>query len=345
MNLALGERDISGDPDEPRIFSSSVLNKSIILKHTMRPHEREIFRNPRKVGTKIIFPYDFRDLRLGGASIFINQVEFERNPNQFIKITGANSNDVEILGLLDGLPSLDPFLVKEHANRLQLHIPVERLALSPADIFQMHAFVRMEVKRLIVAALPEYSSDISDKFAKKILTDTRDESMDPLMHALKMSETVFWDGIFSWRGFLYYKWRLQNMDEAIDELFSALKFYGGARVKDKNIAQYIYTAQPKIVKKLELALGAVNRMIGIYDDAYDAMLRFSDPGKFKTFLLNGPALFVSLGEQVGLIDHFTSLWRFRHRSGSGAMSMFEYADFLVDIDQSISIAIGSPNDG
>jgi hypothetical protein len=339
MNLALGERELTLDASAPRIFSSPHLNKAIILKHTLRPHERELFTAPRKVATKVVFPFDFNDLKLGGTALFLRQREFERDRAQFFRITGAAGDDLKILEVLDSLPSLDPFLVREHCAREGLNIPMERLALSPADLAAMEKFVYGEISRLISIAFPTFHATITEKFSRKILTNKPDETMRPLMETLRMSDDEFWDGIFSWRGFLYYKWRVEMMTLYLDELYSAIQNYQPRGGMDKDLMQYIVVARPRLVKKLGAAITYAQSTIAIYNDAFDAMINREDAAKFKRFLLDGPKLFIALGEQVGLLDHYASLWKFRRRDANGPMTGLEYADFLVDLDESLSATI------
>ena len=336
MNLALVERCIADDPRAPRIFSSPKLNKAIFLKHTIRPSERDVFGEMRRVGTKIIFPFDFTDLRLGGTSVFINQRDYDLNSPRLRELTLAGGKDLEILRVLEHLPSLDPFLVREYARRANIIIPIERLSLSPADIRMMENFVIFEIQKMFIAVLQgEYSSS-AEKFSKKILSDSPDETMRHLMHAVKMDHNTFTDGIFSWRGFLYYKWRLDMLQPALKELSEAIDFYIPSGGMENDLKQYVFTARPRVKQKLKTTLEVTRDILNIYDEAFDQFITKNEPQKFREFLFGGPSLFVSLGEQVGLIDHFTSLWRFRHQSGMGRLSAFEYADFLIDLDDSIT---------
>src|SRR6187402_1091011 len=48
------------------LFEHSALNRALILKHTLRLDERDLFPGGRRTVTKVILPYDPYDLRLGG---------------------------------------------------------------------------------------------------------------------------------------------------------------------------------------------------------------------------------------------------------------------------------------
>jgi hypothetical protein len=340
MNLAVEERALARDPEAPRIFTSPHLNRSVILKHTLRANERELFSGRRRrVATKIVFPMDYRDLKLGGMSIFLGQKDFERDPGQLARITGAAGDDMAILAVLDTLPSLDPFLVKECCARHGLQIPPERLTLSPADQAAMEDFVHVEMRRLITCALPSVTPAVAEKFSRKILTNKADDSMRPLMETLRMTEDEFRDWMFSWRGFLYYKWRLETMTLYLDELFAVIRTYQPKGGMEKDLANYIAAARPRVAKKLAEAVSCAGGTIANYNDAFETMVAGAAATKFLRFLLEGPKLFVDLGEQVGMLDHYTSLWRFRRIDSKGGMTPVQFAEFLIDLDGSLSAAM------
>jgi hypothetical protein len=95
------------------MFESSELNKSIILKHRLRPHERELFTTSRSTATKVILPLDRTDLRAGGRSFFIGEERIEHIlETHFSNNARLTSQDLSLLDILDEIPSMDPFLLR-----------------------------------------------------------------------------------------------------------------------------------------------------------------------------------------------------------------------------------------
>ena len=45
----------------------SVLNKALILKHAVRPHERQLFTRMKSTATKVILPFAASEVELGAA--------------------------------------------------------------------------------------------------------------------------------------------------------------------------------------------------------------------------------------------------------------------------------------
>ncbi|MEI9904889.1 MAG: hypothetical protein WDN06_13675 [Asticcacaulis sp.] len=113
-------------------FRDSQMNKAILVKHTLRANERDLFARNRRTATKIILPFDPLDLKLGGRSIFVNQIGFDQFCRAYFNSDdAASNNDVQVLRLLDALPSLDPFLVREHLSRNGFRPGACYLKISP----------------------------------------------------------------------------------------------------------------------------------------------------------------------------------------------------------------------
>src|ERR1700744_4088791 len=97
-------------------FVSPILNHAIILKHRLRGDEVDLFAKRRVLATKIIIPFERSDLKVGGQSMFVGQRNFE----MLLKTVGNYKDpsdmkqDLNVLYLIDSVPSLDPFLLREH---------------------------------------------------------------------------------------------------------------------------------------------------------------------------------------------------------------------------------------
>src|SRR3569623_481006 len=124
LNLAALAVRNAGNPEhaERPLFKSPVLNGAVILKHRLRPDEADLFDGLARTATKLIVPFDRTELALGGRAVFANERgwlpmlrELRGGPDDMMR-------DVEILEALDRLPSLDPFLLREHLKRLGFEV-------------------------------------------------------------------------------------------------------------------------------------------------------------------------------------------------------------------------------
>ncbi len=323
-------------------FRDSQLNKCLIVKHTLRANERELFANARRTATKIILPFDSNDLKLGGRSMFVNQMGFDGFCRAFFHIDDVtNNSDVQRLRLLDVLPSLDPFLVREHLSRHGFKPGACYLKISPFDVQRMVGFANAEIERLVMTAFGrDMVGGAGMKLAGKILANELDKELWPLRATLRMSDSEFSDGIFSWRGFLYFKWRLQSLQDEMRKVLEGLASYQPVGKTDEALRDYLREVRPRLAKRILSAIANVGRTLAVYDQAYRALVDGENPGPFRRFLLDGPNLFFELGESIGILSHIGSFWAYRMAGQKDAhaqrLTPTEYADILLDFDDSLA---------
>ena len=117
LNLHRIAADHAKEPEHAQkpLFLSPTINRAFLLKHRTRADEAYLFPSPKAVATKIIIPFDMNDLKAGGRSLFIDQ----RGYADMLRTAGGYSGDaldrdLWVLRLLNAVPSLDPFLLREH---------------------------------------------------------------------------------------------------------------------------------------------------------------------------------------------------------------------------------------
>ncbi|BBF81532.1 hypothetical protein [Asticcacaulis excentricus] len=332
-----GEKDYTAKP----FFRDRQLNRAILIKHTLRTNERDLFSRTRRTATKIVMPFDAEDLRLGGRSVMVNQVGFEAFCRTQFGIGDVNSHmDVQVLRLLDDLPSLDPFLVREHLSRNGFKPGACYLNISAYDIQRMIGFANAEIEQLVRTAFGNVMvGGASIKLAGKILSNELDQELSPLRQTLHMSEEEFSEGIFSWRGFLYFKWRHEELQSEMRRVIQGLGAYQPSGAVEEQVRDYLREVRPRLARRIAKAVNEVARTLSIYDRAYFALTQGQNPGPFRQFLLQGPKLFFELGETIGILGHISSFWTYRMMSGVAAqrLTALEYADVLMDFDDSLMI--------
>ena len=136
LNLFRIAIDNANNPEhaEKPLFLSPTINRAILLKHRTRADEGYLFSSARAVATKIIIPFDPVDLRAGGRSLFVEQrgyTEALRDAGNYNSETFER--DMTVLRLLNAVPSLDPFLVREHLRNNGIEVAPCYFAISEGD--------------------------------------------------------------------------------------------------------------------------------------------------------------------------------------------------------------------
>lgn len=340
LNLGLVYERFGREPEhgEHPTFANKRLNRALVLKHAVRADERGLFaRGAPLTATKIVLPFASSDLSLGGAGFMVGQSGFDKSMREGVggyHDAAALEADTELLHLLDALPSFDPFLMRERLRSWGRAPARCYFDVSEADVQRMRAFVGGEIAQLVELAFANGGSagrDLSRKLADKLMTDDTAQALDPLRLTLRMSGEDYREGVFAWKGFLYYKWLLADSAKRIEELIPSI---ATMRVYDAkgDEAEKLVAMKRQIVEHIRFAKGRVEEYLLKYDCAF-AQLASGDVSSFRTFLLQAPSLFVPIGEAVGVITHVESFWRFRFPGGlRAAMDAPEALEVMQDFE-------------
>ena len=326
-------------------FTSSVINGAIILKHRLRADEMDAFAPHRAVATKVIIPFQKTDLRAGGRSFFIGQRFFE----ELLRDVGNYGDnldikrDLDVLRLVDAVPSLDPFLLREHLRNNGIEPDACYFSISGADQQRMFEYSAKEIGRLTALATNEKNSSkgaSTSKIVSALLSSEVGEKLEPLRATLKLGPEEFVEGIFSWRGFLYYKWSLEEFWPNIIRVLRDIKTIRPMGQVDAEQAAYLANVKRGLIMGVKTSSEDVRRVLAVYDEAYSHLIERQDPKQFREFLLNAPSMFLELGEKIGLMTHITSFWQYRFPSvAPKAADVDELMMIFQDFAQSFGLEV------
>jgi hypothetical protein len=318
LNLCRIARDNAVNPEhgEKPLFTSAVINRSFIIKHRARADEVYLFNNPRPTATKIIVPFDHDDLRAGGRAIFVDQRGFLDAFRQMGNYTSETmERDLSVLKLLDSIPSLDPFLLREHLRNHEIEVSPCYFAISEGDQERMQRFVGSELARLVALA-GGGSQESTNRMVQALLSSRVDEKLEPLRVTLGLTGNDFREGVFSWRGFLYYKW---SMESFWPEVMGVLRHINsikphGAVTSEQRV--FLQSSSRAIIQMVRDNGDHVSKSLAIYDNSFADLVAHQSPKTFRDFLLSAPHMFLELGEKLGAISHIVSFWRYRFPAAS-----------------------------
>jgi len=340
LNLVATHRRLAGDEtlEAQPFFQNKLLNHGMVVKHRVRPHEQEQFYRPVTTVTKILAPIDGNDLRFGARYLMMGQKDFDEAAEaMFGDLLKPGAHDRQVLDLIEDLPSLDPFLLKEHLRRNGVEPARGYFAITDADIARMYEFVRNEVMALVtLSSGPNAGGLAASKLVDKLLSNSVDDSFEPLKATLRLSDKDYQDGVFCWRGFLYYKWVLAELKPQLGAVLAELSAIRARGPNTPDTSRYLPEAKDRLQAAVTKTVDTVNEMLGVYDKAYASLTQEGQPTGFRDFLLSAPAMFMALGEQTGSVQHIVSFWRYRFPPRKPAMiSPEELMDIFMDFEDSL----------
>ena len=296
-------------------FQDPTLNRAIFVKHRLRSDETYLMPRSSPVATKIIFPFDKKTLRAGGQSILIGQSGYRQT---LIEMLGGEQSHMEedfrLLEILSKLPSLDPFLLKETLTRYDFAPADCYFAMSTADIERMRSFAGEQIQQLITLAFGGSNNQMSlsiKRMVDAILTKDTESRLDPLRVTLGLDGQQFEDSIFSWKGFLYFKWQFRGSMVKLQSLAGALDRVSLEGAVDRVLDTSISNQRTALKKAVQKAARGCVAILGLYDDAFNDLVEHGNAAAFRKFLLEAPRLLIELGHSMGVISHITSFWDYR----------------------------------
>jgi len=322
------------------LFRDRMLNRALIIKHRLRRDETQHFRHRRFVATKIILPIDPNDLGLGGRFLFIGQSNYYRALAQNFRLE-PEDEDARRLELLDRLPALDPFLMREYMLGHGVDAAACYFNISAGDIEQITSFVKNQVASLVnlsMGASTGVSIDnpVARLTARILATDSRAD-LEIIGRTFRLQPEQYREGVFCWKGFLYYKWMIARTMEGVGGVSEAVRAIRPRGRVDTATATEIDRSRDHICELIIEACEDAGRMIGAYDRAYEALVVGGRPELFRDFLLMAPRMFARLGERVGAIEHIVSFWGFRFRRGVPAPDATELLEIFYDFAGSLGV--------
>jgi hypothetical protein len=326
LNLCLLHERHGEDPehDAHPMFANKRMNKAIVIKHAVRANEASLFPPGLRVATKIVLPFAATDLRLGGASVFVEQLNQDRVLREAIggHDVGADfDRDRDVMAQMSMLPSLDPFLLRERLARSGYKVARTYFDVAEADLARMRGFVGEEIRKLAELAFADMGAgakELSARLADKLLNDENDVALEPLRMTLRLSPQEHREGFFAWKGFLYYKWVVTALEPELAKVSKQLLSLRLLRATPEDKAQ-LDASRQRIIDLLGKQMSKVRGALATYDRAFHDLVAKGRAMAFREFLLKAPNMFLIIGEHVGVVSHINSFWRFRFPEGAPLM--------------------------
>jgi hypothetical protein len=343
LNLALvferfgGTEDFASSP----MFRCPRLNRALIFKHALRPHEQALFDRPEPHTTKIVFPFSPTELGIGGASVMFGEKHFDQ---AFRKAVGEDLSeediaaDFELLCILHEAPSFDPFLLREHLKRIGREPARCFFDISNGDITRMLRFVAGEIEpltNLAFGATGRRAEKLSMRLSEKLMTDENAQLLEPLRQTLRLSPAEYTEGVFAWKGFLYYKWMLRDLT-ANHSAFTLSFDSCSIASEDRVVRAEVERLRRRVMNHIDRVMQLAGRALLEYGDAFTAFSH-GKANVFRDFLLQAPAKSSPLGEAIGAVKHIHSFWGYRFPAQSvPRLDVEEAQDILLDFDRMLA---------
>jgi hypothetical protein len=164
--------------------------------------------------------------------------------------------------------------------------------------------------------------------------------MGALRKTLQLELEEYEDGVFCWRGFLYYKWVLTSLRAEAVAVADAVQSVRPIGTVDREARAWLDRGRAVLRDRISETCNEAARTLAVYDVAFAGLTDANRPVAFREFLLEAPRLFSKLGDQLGAIQHIVSFWRFRFSPGASGVGVDELIDIFMDFETGLAAQRG-----
>jgi len=312
-------RKHAGKPSETtRFFANPRLHSLVLIKETNVNGARGATANGQVVGTKLYFPYNGDDVYEGGRSVFLHhpQVMTVLREQFGLASTIATQEellrDLKILRILDRLPSLDGFLMRNALEQENITVHGSYFEIPDEERAAIIQYVRRKLEPLVQAAVGTASATAS-KVSQLIdkLWEARDkEALAPLIEAFRFPDHEALTIFGSWNGITYYTFEYARLRDKRESFARWLRDDALPRnyVAEKHF-EHIAGVLKETVRRLRYHWSAVEEISRKYETLYARFLSERDGVRdFITFLRGSRALYWRMGDSLSKMNHAIHCW-------------------------------------
>lgn len=268
------------------------------------------------IGTKLYFPFNEKEIYEGGRTIFAHDRHLEaalaETFGQGALSKEALAEDMRSLSVLDHLPSLDPFLLKDSFLNAGMTVNEGYFDVGKEVWSQIELFILQRFEPVVSAAFPDAlaSDDKARQLIEKIWEARDLDALSPLIAAFRIPKGEALQIFSSWKGINFYSFQREKSKPLLIELITWLKDLKLPLVAISNEERNQLKASLELAKtQVRNEWQKIDSILRDYQIAYDKMFKEkSSSSEFVTFLKNSSRLYYELGYSLGKTGQASYCW-------------------------------------
>jgi len=333
-------------PEGMRMFRTDGLNRAHIFKFPRFDEPKEDGpekivepTSDRPIETGLFVPYDERDPARGGYAIYLRQANYAHLLRELLGVDVENAEefaaDVEILKLIDELPSLDPFLLKESFALSGFWMSPLYFEITPKEEHEIRELIQDKILPIVGTALGVRSRlDLMNK-SKGFLEAIWDPSLPEaslFISAFGISTDQAPSIFQAWKGVTYYQYAFARMKDRLKTVFSWINSDLSIPVdiqQNRAYADQQRMFKNSVIAKMKELLRELGKIFRQYDTCYAEFLDHANPKPFREFLLSAYNVYWLLGYCTTAIVHICTSFRSIVLSRQSRRLTFETMNVLL----------------
>jgi hypothetical protein len=319
LNRAMRTMRQTHGQNAPGFFNNKRLACSIVIKHTLRDHERDMFDNPPVIATKVLVPLDENALASGAVSFFVGERSYPAIMRQTfaINVTATGHDrvrDAVILDRLNETPSLDLFLLRELLGDSAFGIAGDYFQVSLLEDTAIRSYITKELTPLIRIAVDHADMGRVGRFVDSIFGSEIGEHAGDFFKSLGLDPDTWTNVVFAWKAALFYETQFAATHKRFDLMRSdlaRLKTYGHTEDHPRSSVNRHLSELRAFAGRSHLRSVESARRFNSTRRA--AIIQSGNVGELAAYLRALPDNVLGFGAFRAVTDHILSYWDYRTR--------------------------------
>ena len=306
---------LAKDPEAPVFFRNKQMNRLVLIKDTIPESESRGANS--SIGTKVYFPFNENDIYEGGRTIFAHDKQFERalfdNFGETALKPDLLAQDMRIIQILDRLPSLDPFLMKDTLRNSGFDINPAYFEVGKELWHEIETYILQSFEPLVQAAYPnaDMATDERARILVQKIWEGRDlDTLRPLAAAFQLPKGQELEIFAAWKGINFYAFQMERAKPLMFELLTWLKdlvlpVVAMSAAERKELLASLESVKTLMRGEWQIADNIVKEYQTSYDKLFRKKLGSAD---FLVFLKKSNKAYWDIGNALGKTGHAAYCW-------------------------------------
>ncbi|WP_281683699.1 hypothetical protein [Thalassobaculum salexigens] len=300
------------------------------------------------IATFLYIPFDIEAIAGGGNSLDLSVAR--GRTEALYNLTGfrwedegrAIARDRRLIELIEELPSLDPFLLRDRLETDGIKAPEAYFEISDSEFQEIKKYILNKFEpittRVVDPASPK-AAEITEQFIMKLWEGKDLDYLAPITQVFRINPEQAGEIYYSWKGVTYYEFQYKRGQRTLLGFADWLHTKGAvpSHYVKSEIRQELEEKVRQVTTAFARHLKNSSEILRIYNQAYeDLFVRGGDARPFIEFLKDSSTLFWDIAASISAMNHGVAVWR-QHtaKSRDGKLAADDLTKLLGLLDRVI----------
>ena len=351
------------------LFKSGVLNDAVVFKFPNFHEEiseaaKKAFGGPgaamdsNPIETGIYLPYSTDDPDDGGCAIYLRQKNYQQllletigaapvyAPGEAPPTSGevelpANVlYDLKLLKLLDSVPTLDPFLLKECLDANGIEYDSSILRLDPNEEAEIRRLISEKISPIIQKAFEHGDKTLSNR--ERLLEALWDPTMPEakaFVRAFGIAESEASPVFSAWKGITFYQLQVRGTGPKLKDMLTWLKSKDATPIDapaNKSFMPQLQMFNVKIITLINQNIAEMRGILQKYESAFESFIN-GNPSELTSFLRSARRVYYVLGYCISSLNSAVAIFNYTVKPPEHVRLTFDDTNkFYARLDTTLS---------